>query len=131
MSAVQAFLYSHLTGDVVLSNLVGGAIYDAAPAGDLPEIAIIIGAEEVIDVSDAGASARLHRAEVEIIARGPGFLAAKDVAGNIRRVLEAASGPVSNGHVTRTQFRRAQSLRETADGLRRIRMRFDLFFDEQ
>ena len=130
MSAVQAFIYDRLSGDAALTALVGTAIYDTAPTDSPPDISVLIGAEEVLDASDKTGSADLHRAEIEIIARTSGFAAAKDVALAVRKSLDNASGIAGSGSITRVQFRRAQSLRDTTDGLRRVRMRFDIFYDE-
>ncbi|MEO1563905.1 MAG: DUF3168 domain-containing protein [Pseudomonadota bacterium] len=129
MSAVQEFLYSRLAADSGVNALVGSSIFDAAQAGDLPELSVLIGGEEVLDASDTTASARVHRAEVDIVARSGGFAQAKDTADVIRAALNGASGPAGAGQITRCLFRRTQALRDTSDGLRRIRMRFDIFFD--
>ena len=130
MSAVQAFIYDRLAGDAALASLVGTAIYDTPPSDSPPDISVLIGAEEVLDASDKTGSAQIHRAEIEIVARTSGFAAAKDVAAAVRSSLEGASGAAGNGMISRVQFRRAQSLRDTTDGLRRVRMRFDIFYDE-
>jgi len=129
MSAVQSFLYQRLANDAALAALVGDAIYDTPPAESLPDLSVVIGAEELLDASDKSAFARLHRAEVEIVARIAGFSVAKDVAHAVRASLEGATGSAGGGEITRIQFRRAQSMRDTNDGLRRVRMRFDIFYD--
>ncbi|MEO0343565.1 MAG: DUF3168 domain-containing protein [Pseudomonadota bacterium] len=129
MSVIQAFIYNSLTTAPAVIDLVGDAVYDAAPQGGLPDLAVMIGAEEVLDASDILASARLHRAEIELVGRGAGFSTMKNAADAIRACLESDTGPAGDGAITRVRFHRAQSLRETSDGLRRIRMRFDIFFD--
>ena len=131
MSAVQSFLYSRITNDAAVSALIGSDIFDAAQAGDLPDLSVLIGTEEVLDASDKSAAARVHRAELEVVVRTGGFSQAKDVAEALRAALDGATGAAGLGYITRCQFRRSQALRDTTDGLRRIRMRFDIFFDGQ
>lgn len=129
MSAVQSFVYGLLSADAAVTALVGTAIYDTSPTGVLPDISVLIGAEEVIDASDKSASARLHRIEIEVVARTSGFALAKDVAQAVKSALQGASGPAGSGQVTRVQFKRSAAFRETDEGTRRVRLRFDIFYD--
>ncbi|MEM9715866.1 MAG: DUF3168 domain-containing protein [Pseudomonadota bacterium] len=129
MSAVQTFLYDQLVNDAALTALVGANIFDALPSGDAPDLSVLIGAEIVIDASDKTANARLHQVEIDLMSTAAGFSNLKDVAAAVRQALERASGPAGDGIVTRIRFKRAQSSRETSEGMRRIRLRFDLFFD--
>ena len=46
-AALQAAIWQRLSADPALAALVGGAIYDAAPQGTVPDLYVILGPEDV------------------------------------------------------------------------------------
>ena len=50
---LQAAVFAALTADPALGALVGSDIYDAVPAGSVPDIYVRLGSETVREASDA------------------------------------------------------------------------------
>ncbi|MFD0859568.1 DUF3168 domain-containing protein [Roseovarius aquimarinus] len=121
-AALQAAVYGRLIGDAELSAMVGGAIYDAPPAGTLPALYVTLGPEEVRDRSDATAGGAWHRFTVSVVSEAAGFATAKAVAAAVGDALTDAELSLDRGHLAGLRFYRARALRDGA--LRRI----DLIF---
>ncbi len=123
-AALQQAVYQRLTGDAALEALVGGEIYDAAPAGTLPETYVTLGPEDVRARSDGSGEGAWHRFIVSVVTEGAGFQTAKDVAGAVSDALVGADLQLSRGRLVDLQFFRARARRERADALRRIDLTF-------
>lgn len=122
---LQEAVYQHLTGDAGLAALVGGAIYDALPAGPVPETYVSIGPEEVRDRSDASGAGALHRFTVSVISEAEGFAGAKAIAAAVGDALESGTLVLSRGRVVGLWFERASARRTGRAGqVRRIDLRF-------
>ena len=119
-AALQEAVFQHLTSDPVLA---GVAIHDALPSGTVPQTYVLLGAEEVRDVSDVSGAGALHRFIVSIHSDSAGFSSAKQLASNICDVLIDAPLSLSRGQLIGLWFDRAQARRMT-DGSRRIKLRF-------
>ena len=71
----------------------GRPVFDAAPAGEMPEAWIALGPERVRDASDGTAEGSVHLIEV-ICGAGPGgFVAAKEAAAEVDAALEGVTVP--------------------------------------
>ncbi|MEY8828061.1 DUF3168 domain-containing protein [Sedimentitalea sp. XS_ASV28] len=124
-SALQAAVYQRLRDDPDLGALVGDAIFDAAPEGELPELYVTLGTETVRDRSDAVGTGAEHRFTVSVISAAAGFGVAKDVAGAVSDALSDARPTLSRGRVIGLWFERAQARRTgTAGRTRQIDLRF-------
>lgn len=121
-AALQAAVYGRLIGDADLSALVGGAIYDAPPAGTLPALYVTLGPEDVRDRSDATSGGAWHRFTVSVISDAAGFAAAKEAAAAVSDALTDAELSLDRGHLTGLHFNRARARRDGA--LRRIDLSF-------
>ncbi len=124
-SALQQALYQHLLDDALLHEELAGAIYDAVPAGALPDTYVAIGPEDVRDRSDGTGSGADHRFTLSVISRTAGFATAKRVAGLICDRLTDAELSLNRGRLVGLWFDRASARRSgTADEDRRIDLRF-------
>ncbi|MCB1342088.1 MAG: DUF3168 domain-containing protein [Pseudooceanicola sp.] len=123
--ALQAAVYQRLLGNPELEALVGMAIYDALPAGPVPGLYVLIGAEEVQDRSDATGHGSQHRFWVSVVTDTDSYGRAKLVAAAVSEALSDASLPLSRGRLVGLWFERATARRSgKADRSRRIDLRF-------
>ena len=125
-AALQAAIYQRLSGDAALAALVADAIYDAMPAGPVPETYVSLGPEQVRDGSAGGAAGAWHRFTVAVISTAQGFATAKAVAGAVTDALLSGAPPaLDRGRVVGLWFDRAEAERSGDDGAeRRIALRF-------
>jgi len=124
-AALQSAVYQHLLADTQVGGLVGGAIYDAIPPGDLPQTYVSLGPEEVRDRSDKTNSGATHRFTVSVVTEVTGFGVAKAVAAAITDALVDADLTLSRGRLVGLWFERASARRSGKAGrVRRIDLRF-------
>ncbi|MHA6262179.1 DUF3168 domain-containing protein [Arenibacterium sp. CAU 1754] len=124
-SALQAAVYQHLQNDAGVTALVGGAVYDAVPAGDKPDIYVSLGPEDVRDRSDVTGQGALHRFLVSVVTDAAGFTGAKAVAAAISDAMVDADLTLSRGRLVGLWFERATARRGGKAGrIRRIDLRF-------
>ncbi len=124
-TALQTAVYQHLVADAGVASLVGTAIYDAVPAGDVANTYVSLGPEDVRDSSDKTGTGAVHRFTVSVVTESAGFGAAKMVASAIGEALEDADLSLSRGRVVGLWFERANARRSGKAGrIRRIDLRF-------
>lgn len=123
-AALQAAVYQRLMADPALAALVGGAIYDAVPTGQVPPLYVSLGPEDARDRSDADGGGALHEFTVSVVADAAGFQTAKTVAAAISDALAGAAPALSRGRVVSLTFRRAVADRVGKGARRRIDLRF-------
>lgn len=124
-AALQAALHSRLSGDAELSDLVGGAIHDAAPPADARGTHVLIGAEDALDRSDLSGAGAEHRLVISVVSDAAGFLRAKQAAARISDLLLMTGGlALSRGRLVGLWFDRAEARRIQGGRVRRIDMRF-------
>lgn len=129
-TALQSALYAQLSQDTALDALVGGAIYDAIPAGPVPGLYVMLGAETVLDRSDVTGRGSLHRITISVVSDAAGFALAKSAAGAVSEALEAPM-TLSRGRLVYLNFERAVARRSgPAGALRQIDLRFRARVDE-
>ena len=126
---LQSAVYTYLTGDAGLTALVGNAIYDAIPAGPLPQTYVALGSEEVLDRSDKTAGGAEHRFFVTVTTDTAGFATAKSAAAAVCDALVGAAVPLPRGQLTGLWFDRAKAERLTTGG-RQITLRFRARVDD-
>lgn len=110
-AALQSAIYGALTGDSAVSNLSGGAIYDALPPGPVPSLYVSLGPERVRDASDISGDGAAHDFPVTIVADAAGFLGAKTLAVAVSDALSGASLSLTRGVLTGLFFLRARARR--------------------
>lgn len=124
-AALQSAVYQRLLADAEVNALVGAAVYDALPAGDLPETYVSIGPEEVRDRSDKDGAGALHRFAVSVVTERAGFGGAKTVAAAVSDALVNADLSLGRGRLVGLWFERAVARRAGKAGrVRRIDLRF-------
>lgn len=124
-AGLQAAVFQRLTADAGVAALVGAAVYDAAPPGDLPPTYVTLGPEEARDASDRTGNGARHRFTVSVVSEVAGFAAAKAVAGAVCDALEDAPLALARGRLVGLWFERASARRSGPAGqVRQIDLRF-------
>jgi hypothetical protein len=128
---LQRAVYQHLVADAPLNALVGTAIFDAMPAGQMPPLYVSLGGETTQDRSDVTGQGSLHRLTISVVSQAAGFSSAKDVAGAICDALVGADLTLSRGRLVFLNFERAVARRTGSAGdLRQIDLRFRARVDD-
>jgi hypothetical protein len=122
---LQAAVYGALAADVTLDGLVSGAIYDALPAGTLPDLYVLLGDETVRDASDGSGRGAAHVLTVSVVTTAQGFAGAKAAAGAVSDVLHGADLALSRGRLVWLRFSGAKARRVENASRRQIDLRFD------
>lgn len=120
-AALQAAVFQRL---ISLPVLAGIPVVDAVPKGLGVGSFVLIGTEEVRDLSDASGSGAEHRFAVSVISEAAGFYAAKDLAVAISDALNDAPLALSRGRLVGLRFQRATARRRDDGRVRRIDMTF-------
>ena len=123
-AALQTAIYQALTGDAVLSGLVGSDIYDAIPAGSVPALYVALGPELARDRSDKTGDGAEHEFTVSVVTDSAGFAQAKEAAAAVSDALVDADLALSRGSLVSLNFYRAKAARIGSADERRI----DLIF---
>lgn len=129
-AALQEAVFQKLNGDSALGALVGNAVYDTVPAGNLPPTYVTLGPEDVRDRSDKSGGGAWHRFTISVITESEGFYAAKQVAAAINDALVGADLSLARGRLAGLHFFRARAKREGTGNLRRIDLTFRARVDD-
>lgn len=129
-SALQGAVFQRLQTDTALLGLVGPAVYDALPAGTLPELYVVLGQEDARDLSSATHGGAVHRFAVTIVADTGGFRRAKEAAAAISDALVDAPLVLTRGRLVSLRFLRAQARRSRAGAARRIDLTFQAIVED-
>ncbi len=121
---LQTAVYGALTADAALAALVGDAIYDAVPTGNLPAIYVRLGSETVTDASDCSGGGAVHKFTVSVITSRPGFAQAKAAAGALSDVLHNAALNLARGRLVYLRFEKATAARVESAATRQVDVRF-------
>lgn len=122
--ALQAAVFAALDADAALTALVGTGIYDAVPAGSVPDIYVRLGAETVREASDGTGAGAVHFLTVSVITTNPGFASAKAAAAAVSDALHDAELTLTRGNLVSLRFERAAARRIDAASARQIDLRF-------
>ena len=123
-AALQAAVYQRLMADSALDALVGGAIFDSAPAGPVPGTYVAIGPEAVRDASDKTGRGAVHDFTVSVVTDEAGFQPAKAAAAAVSDALVGAQLLLLRGRLVGLWFVRASARRAEAGAQRRIDLLF-------
>jgi hypothetical protein len=124
-TALQAAVYQQLLANSDVVALSGGAIYDAVPAGAVPQTYVTLGPENVREASDRSGGGTVHRFTVSVVSEVAGFGAAKTLAGAVCDALENAPLTLDRGRLVGLWFERASAKRTgTGGAVRQIDLRF-------
>jgi hypothetical protein len=120
-AALQEAVFARLSG---LPELSGVQVLDAVPKGQRAGTFVLIGAEDVRDLSDATVRGAEHRLVVSIISDAAGFQAAKTLAVAVSDGLGDATMTLARGRLVGMSFRRAVARRLDEGRVRRIDLTF-------
>ena len=127
-AALQAAVFTALTGDATVAALSGGAIHDALPPGPLPPLYVALGPERVREAADGTAAGAVHLFPVTVVSEGAGFAGATALAAAISDALDGADLSLSRGRLVSMAFQRARARR--VDGGREIELWFRARVDQ-
>ena len=129
-AALQKAVFEALTADADVSAALGGAIYDAMPAGVLPETYAVLGPEEVRSRGDSTGRAARHDLTVSVVSSASGFAAAKVAAGAISDALLGADLTLERGVLSDLILFKTRATRLQGGAQRRIDLRFRARVDD-
>ncbi|MCV2880980.1 DUF3168 domain-containing protein [Actibacterium sp. XHP0104] len=129
-AALQAAVFQRLAADAPLAGVVGGAIYDAVPPGELPETYVSLGPEEARDRSDATGGGALHFFTISVVTTAAGFANAKAAAAAVSDALVDAPLVLSRGVLVGLGFEKARARRVQEGDTRRIDLTFRARIDD-
>lgn len=123
-AALQTAVYQRLAADPALAALVGASIFDALPAGVLPPLYVVLGAEEVRDASDKTGGGALHEFTVSVLTESAGFATAKAAAAAVSDTLVDAPLVLARGTLVSLNFYKAKAARIGTGDMRQINLIF-------
>lgn len=129
-AALQGAIYGALVGDAVLQGLIAGAVFDAEPAGPLPELYVTLGAENVRAGSDGSGGGAVHEFAISVVTDAAGFSTAKRAAVAVCDVLIDADLALDRGRLVSCRFYKARATRAEAGTTRRIDLTFRARVDD-
>ncbi|MEM7470042.1 MAG: DUF3168 domain-containing protein [Pseudomonadota bacterium] len=121
---LQTAVFSALSTDTALQSLVGAAVFDAEPAGALPESYVTLGGERARDRSDKTGGGAIHEFDISVVTEAQGFYSAKQIAAAVSDALVDADLPLARGSLTYLRFVRARAARSEKGRIRRIDLTF-------
>lgn len=125
-AALQQALFAKLTADPAL---VGVPVYDVQPSGMAAPTFVLIGPEDVSDMSDGTAAGAEHRLVVSVMSTAAGFLAAKQIGVILTDSLVQGPWVLAVGRVVSVQFLKAVAKRMKGSETRRIDLTFRVRID--
>ena len=123
-AALQAAVYQALVADPALVGMVGTAIYDVVPSGQVPGTYVSLGPEDVRDRSDVTGGAAEHRFTVSVVTDAAGFQTAKAAATAVSDALVDAPLILDRGRRVGLRFEKARARRVQSGDVRRIDLTF-------
>lgn len=126
-SPLRTAIYEKLTKDEKLSNMVGQAIYEAAPYGRLSNIYILFGNETVSNNSDITGQGAIHDFFINIHSTDNSFKKSQAIATHICAILPMQHMTLSTGTLVKLLFLNANMRRYEKSQRRRIDLQFRAF----
>lgn len=123
---LQQALFAKLVADPALA---GVPVYDVQPSGTAAPTFVMIGPEEVSDMSDGSGAGAEHRVVVSVMSSSAGFLAAKQIGVLPSESLGRGSWSLSIGRVVSVRFLKAVAKRMKGSETRRIDLTFRVRID--
>lgn len=125
--ALQTAVYTRLSQDTALLDLVGQDIYDAPPPlppAEAPPLHVTLGEERVQDGSTKTSTGAVHDFTVTVHARTEGFSRPKAAAAAVCEALLPADLALDRGHLVDLRLLFARADRGRANQPRRVELRF-------
>ena len=122
--AIQAAVYSALTGSADLTALIAGRVYDSVPINAAGQVTatfpyVTIGDDQIVGDQDGVHDTSDAHIQVEAWSRAGGYPEVKKIAGAIRAALSQPLDLTGNGHRVVTGTFLSTMLRREPDGLTR------------
>ena len=127
--ALQEAVHAALVGSTVLADLTQGAVFDAPPAGAVPETYVLIGDEWILDRSSKTSQAAIHDLKITVFSGADGFKTAKSIAAEICNVLGTGTITIAQGVLVDLKFRSARAARASGQDRRQIVLNFQNYID--
>ena len=121
---LQTAVFDALNADAAFGTYVGSDIYDAVPAGTVPDLYVRLGSETVRDASDGSGTGAVHFFTVSVITTTPGFASAKMAAAAVSDALHEADLTLSRGRLVSLRFESGAARRIDDASARQIDLRF-------
>lgn len=122
--ALQSAIYQALAADAGVAAMVGAAVFDAVPGGEVPDLYVTLGPEDVVTRSDSSGSVTEHRLTISVVGQEAGFARLKDAAGAVSDRLDRAGLTLERGRLVGIAFHRARARKNASKQERRIDMSF-------
>lgn len=129
-ATLQTAVYERLSNDAAVAAEVATAIFDAPPAGQVPDVYVVIGQEDVRDRSDATHRMAEHRFIVSVHGTLTGYLALKRAAAAVDKALTSGGLSLAAGKLVSLRFLRARARRGSSANSRRVDMTFRAVLDD-
>lgn len=129
-AALQRAVFERLSGDAVLTAMVGPAVFDTVPPGAMPELFLLLGEEDARDRSDQTGGGAEHRFVVSVLTTEARFTDAKAAAVAASDALVDADFPMTRGRLVGLRFLKARARRIRSEGRRRIDLTFRAFVED-
>ena len=120
---LQSAIYQRLSIDAPLGAIVGVHIYDAMPAGPVPDLYVLLGEEAVKDASDKSGVGAVHDVLIAVMSTADSFLTLKEAAAAIWQSLTASELILSEGRVAGLWFLGSGAKRSNS-GQRKVDLKF-------
>lgn len=130
-AGLQAAIYALLRADTEVATLSDGAVFDAAPPGDMPALYVILGDEDVRLRYDASGAVGQHFVTLSVIGTEPSFARTKSLAASVVDALNEAPLVLDQGSLVSLRFDRAKAARGSDGNTRRIDLRFIARIDNE
>lgn len=129
-AALQGAIYGALVDDSAVQAQVAGAVFDAEPAGSLPELYVTLGPEAVKAGSDGSGGGALHEFVISVVSDAAGFAAAKRAGVAVCDALIDADLALERGRLVSCRFLKAKAARVENGAARRIDLTFRARVDD-
>jgi len=125
---LQEGIYSLVCSDPACLSTVGTRVFDAVPLeadNSTPEdVYMTFGDEDVQDWSSGSTNGAIHTVTVSVHAPRHGYSDAKQAAAAISDAILSGALSLTRGTVINVRFIDGRTIRQEADGIRRIDLRF-------
>ena len=125
-AALQEAVFAVLSTDASITV----PVFDALPAGVLPETYVVLGGEDVTSAGDSAGAGAQHDFTVSVVSSAPGFATAKGVGVAISDLLLGASLTLSRGALAGLWLRKATARRLDGGAQRQVDLRFRALTDD-
>lgn len=122
--ALQIGIYNRLGADAEVQRLSAGAVFDAMPAGTVPDLYVALGPEEARQRADVSGVLSEHDVVISVVTASSGFRQGKALAAAISACLTPEAMVLTAGSLVSLNFHKARAYRVGTGEIRRIDLTF-------